>query len=53
MCAPVAVTVGGALTTGSPLLIGYVVGATASVGALLVVFRDSIKRLFSRSRMGK
>jgi len=49
MCAPLAVTAGGVLTTGAPMLIGYVVALGALVGVLAANYRGSLKKLFSKA----
>ncbi|MBA7537588.1 hypothetical protein ES705_29857 [subsurface metagenome] len=49
MCAPVAVTAGAVLTTGAPMLVGYVVALVALVGVLAANYRGSLKKLFSKA----
>ncbi|NQE53119.1 hypothetical protein C5S29_05960 [ANME-1 cluster archaeon GoMg3.2] len=49
MCAPVAVTAGGALTTWAPMLPGYIAAFVALVSLLAVNYRGSLKKLFSKA----
>jgi len=48
MCVPVSVTASGVLTTGAPMLVGYVVALVALVGVLVANYRGSLKKLFSK-----
>ncbi|MBE9594025.1 MAG: hypothetical protein IMF19_11175 [Proteobacteria bacterium] len=49
MCAPVAVTAGGALTTWAPMLPGYIAAFVALVSLLAVNYRGSLKKLISKA----
>ena len=49
MCAPVSVAAGGALTTWAPMLLSYVVTTAALVSLLVVNYRGSLKKLFSKA----
>jgi len=49
MCAPVAVTAAGALTTWAPMLLSYVVTTAAIVGLLAVNYRSSLKKLITKA----
>ena len=50
MCAPVAVTAGGALTTWAPMLPGYLAAFVALVSLLAVNYRSSLKKLISKAQ---
>ncbi len=48
MCAPVSVTAAGVISTGCAAMAGYIVALVALSGILLVNYRNSLKKLFSK-----